>query len=150
MIETPTSVLTVCLGNICRSPMAEGILKWLHGERIYVDSVGVRAGELNGFMVEVMTEVDINLSGHQPKTFQILNDTSFDLVVSLSPEAQHSAVELTRWMACDVEYWPTINPDIFSGTRDQLIEQYRALRDDLIEKISNRFGSDDERKGEKA
>ena len=130
--------------------MAEGILKWLHGERIYVDSVGVRAGELNGFMVEVMTEVDINLSRHQPKTFQVLNDTSFDLVVSLSPEAQHSAVELTRWMACDFEYWPTINPDIFSGTRDQLIEQYRALRDDLIEKISHRFGSDDERKGEKA
>ena len=130
--------------------MAEGILKWLHGDRIYVDSVGVRAGELNGFMVEVMTEVDINLSGHQPKTFQVLNDTSFDLVVSLSPEAQHSAVELTRWMACDVEYWPTINPDIFSGTRDQLIEQYRALRDDLIEKISHRFGPDDQRKGEKA
>ena len=119
--------------------MAEGILKWLHGERIYVDSVGVRAGEFNGFMVEVMGEVDINLSAHQTKTFHGLNDTSFDLVVSLSPEAQHSAVELTRWMACDVEYWPTINPEIFSGTRDQLIEQYRGLRDELIEKIANRF-----------
>ena len=119
--------------------MAEGILKWLHGEHIYVDSVGVRAGELNGFMVEVMGEVDINLSAHQTKTFEVLNDTSFDLVVSLSPEAQHSAVELTRWMACEVEYWPTINPEIFSGTRDQLIEQYRGLRDELIEKIANRF-----------
>ena len=88
-----------------------------------------------------MTEVDINLSGHQPNTFQVLNDTSFDLVVSLSPEAQHSAVELTRWMACEVEYWPTINPEIFSGTRDQLIEQYRGLRDELIERIANRFSA---------
>ena len=139
MLDQPTSVLFACTFNTVRSPMAEGILKWLHGERIYVDSVGIRAGELNGFMVEVMAEVDINLSGHQPKTFQVLNDTSFDLVVSLSPEAQHSAVELTRWMACDVEYWPTINPEIFSGTRDQLIEQYRGLRDELIEKIAIRF-----------
>ena len=136
-----TSVLFACTFNTVRSPMAEGILKWLHGDRIYVDSVGVRAGELNGFAVQVMEEVDINLSAHQTKTFQVLNDTSFDLVVSLSPEAQHSAVELTRWMACDVEYWPTIDPDIFSGTRDQLIEQYRGLRDELIEKIAGRFSS---------
>ena len=139
MTDQPTSVLFACTFNTVRSPMAEGILKWLHGDRIYVDSVGVRAGELNGFMVAVMGEVDINLSAHQTKTFQVLNDTSFDLVVSLSPEAQHSAVELTRWMACDVEYWPTINPDIFSGTRDQMIEQYRGLRDELIEKIAERF-----------
>ena len=121
--------------------MAEGILKWLHGDHIYVDSVGLREGELNGFVVEVMAEVDINLSAHKPKTFQMLDDTSYDLVVSLSPEAQHSAVQLTRWMACDVEYWPTIDPDTFSGTRDQRLEQYRRLRDDLIERIDQRFSS---------
>ncbi len=139
MSNQPTSVLFACTFNTVRSPMAEGILKWLHGDRIYVDSVGVKAGELSGFMVEVMGEIDINLTAHRTKTFQVLNDTSFDVVVSLSPEAQHSAVELTRWMACEVEYWPTINPDTFSGTRVQLIEQYRCLRDELIEKIAARF-----------
>ncbi len=141
MSGNPSAVLFACTFNTVRSPMAEGILKWLHGDHIYVDSVGLREGELNGFVVEVMAEVDINLSAHKPKTFQMLDDTSYDLVVSLSPEAQHSAVELTRWMACDVEYWPTIDPDTFSGTRDQRLEQYRRLRDDLIERIDQRFSS---------
>ena len=139
MAATPSAVLFACTYNTVRSPMAEGILKSFKGQYIYVDSVGVCAGEPNGFMIEVMAEVEIDLSNHVPKTFQLLDDRSFDLVISLSPEAQHSAVELTRWMACEVEYWPTLDPTILTGSREIRLNGYRSMRENLFEKIRDRF-----------
>ena len=119
--------------------MAEEILKSFKGQYIYVDPVGVCAGKPKGFMIEVMAEVDIDLSNHVPKTFQLLDDRSFDLVISLSPEAQHSTVELTRWMACEVEYWPTLDPTILTGSREIRLNGYRSMRENLFEKIRDRF-----------
>mgnify|MGYP003580246197 CR=1 FL=1 len=97
----PDSVLFACTENALRSPMAEAMLKHLHGHRIFVDSVGVRAGELDRFAVEVMAEIGLDISKHRAKTFEDLQDTSFDLIVSMSPEAQHGAVELTRSSAAE-------------------------------------------------
>ncbi|MBT3992073.1 MAG: arsenate reductase ArsC [Rhodospirillaceae bacterium] len=138
-INLPSSVLFACTMNSIRSVMAEGILKKLHGDRIYVDSVGVRAGEQDGFMVEVMAEIDIDLSNHQSKTFATLEDTSFDMIISLSPEAQHSAVELTRWMSCEVVYWPTFDPDAIRGRREARLDGFRQIRDDIYQKIAAKF-----------
>ena len=98
--EVPGAVLFCCTMNSVRSPMAEGILKQLIGTKIYVDSAGVREGEVDGFAVAVMKEIGIDISKHHAKTFDDLEDSSFDLIISLSPEAQHSAVEMTRTMAC--------------------------------------------------
>ncbi|MGB1548545.1 MAG: low molecular weight phosphatase family protein, partial [Alphaproteobacteria bacterium] len=72
------------------------------GSRVYVDSVGVRAGEVDPFAVAVMDEIGIDISRHRSKRFEDLEDTSYDLIVSLSPEAQHKAVEMTRTMAAEV------------------------------------------------
>ncbi len=139
MNDLPNAVLFCCTLNQIRSPMAEGILKHYHGQRIYVDSVGVHKGESDGFMIEVMAEIGIDMSAHKPKTFQVLEDTSYDLVISLSPEAQHSAVELTRWMACEVEYWPTFNPSDVTGSRERRLDGYRQVRDELVGKIKSKF-----------
>ncbi len=139
MSDLPSSVLFACTMNAVRSAMAEGILKKRHGDQIYVDSAGVRAGEKNGYMIEVMAEIDIDMSNHQSKTFETLEDTSFDLIISLSPEAQHSAVELTRWMSCEVVYWPTFDPDAIRGRRDSQLEGFRQIRDDLVRKIEVKF-----------
>lgn len=114
----PSAVLFACTENSIRSPMAEGILKYYQGHRIYVDSVGVRKSEVNGFAVAVMEEIGIDIGGHKSKTFGDLEDTSFDCVISLSPEAQHSAVELTRFMSCEVFFWNTFDPSIIHGSRD--------------------------------
>lgn len=135
----PSSVLFCCTLNSIRSPMAESILKSLHRGRVFTDSVGVRAEEIDPFTVEVMAEIGIDLSKHRSKTFQMLDDTSFDLVISLSPEAQHSAVELTRWMACEVEYWPTFDPSVIEGARSVRLDAYRKVRDDLMARIKARF-----------
>ncbi len=139
MAELPASVLFACSMNAIRSPMAEAILKALHGRRIFVDSVGVRKGELDPLAVEVLDEIGIDLSRHRPKTFDDLEDGFFDLIVTLSPEAHHRALELTRESACEVEFWRVPDPSLVEGTRAQRLEAYRALRDLLIERIRARF-----------
>ena len=135
----PGSVLFACGMNSVRSPMAEALMKHLHGKRVFVDSVGVRVRDVDPFVVEVMKELGIDLARHRGKTFDALADTSFDVVVALSPEAQHKAVELTRTTACDVEYWPTFDPTIFEGRRKQTLQAYRDVRDGLLKRIRARF-----------
>lgn len=142
MRDLPGAVLFACTQNAVRSPMAEALLKHLLGHRVYVDSVGVRAGEIDPFAVEVMDEIGINLSRHRSKSFDDLEDTSYDLIISLSPEAQHKAVELTRAMACEVEFWMTFDPSIVEGNRETRLDAYRAVRDQLKRKIEERFTLD--------
>ncbi len=139
MAATPSSVLFACTSNALRSPMAEAIAKHLFGHIVYVDSVGVRAGALDGFAVAVMDEIGIDLSAHKPKTFDDLEDAFFDLVVSLSPEAQHRAVEMTRTMACELEFWNTFDPSIAAGSRETVLDAYRGVRDGLMKRIEGRF-----------
>ena len=140
MGELPGSVLFCCTANALRSPMAEGILKHLHGRRIFVDSVGLRTGPVDPFAVAVMDEIGIDISRHRSKSFDDLEDSSFDLIVSLSPEAQHHAVEMTRTMACDVEFWNTLDPSIIEGSRETRLEAYREVREQLSRRILERFG----------
>ena len=137
--QLPGSVLFACSFNAIRSPMAEGLLKHLHGKRVFVDSVGVRTHPLDPFVVSVMGELGIDVSRHHAKTFDDLADTSFDIVVTLSPEAQHKAVEMTRTMACDVEYWPTFDPTLVEGSRSATLDAYRDVRDQLMRRLRGRF-----------
>ncbi len=138
--ELPGAVLFACTMNAIRSPMAAAILAHLAGHRVYVTSAGVRAGEPDPFIAEVMEEIGIDVSRHTPLAIRDLNDTSFDVIVSLSPEAHHQALELTRTMAVEVEYWPTIDPSLTQGSRAQVLDAYRALRDQLFQRIRRRFG----------
>ncbi len=137
--DQPQAVLFACNMNAIRSPMAAGILHFLAGKRIYVRSAGVRSGEPNGFAIAAMDEIGIDISKHRPVSIEDLEDTSFDLIVTLAPEAHHKALEFTRTMAVDVEYWPTLDPSAASGNREQILEVYRAVRDQLFERIKARF-----------
>lgn len=140
MSELPGAVLFACTMNAVRSPVAAAILRHLAGHRIYVASAGVRAGEADPFIATVMDEIGIDVSGHTPLAIRDLNDTSFDLIITLSPEAHHQALELTRTMAVEVEYWPTLDPTLKEGSREQRLEGYRTLRDQLFQRIRKRFG----------
>lgn len=141
MSELPGAILFACTMNAVRSPMAEGLMKRYFGKSVYVDSVGVRAGEPDGFAIAVMEEIGIDISKHRPKVFDDLEDTSFDLIVSLSPQAQHSAVEMTRTMACEVEYWNTFDATIAQGSREMVLDAYRGVRDALGQHIQEQFRS---------
>lgn len=140
MSDLPSAVLFACTHNAVRSPMAEGLLKHFLGRRVFVDSVGIRPQDIDPFAVQVMDEIGIDISRHRPKSFDDLEDESFDQVISLSPEAQHRAVEMTRMMACDVLFWPTFDPSYIEGNRDARVDAYRQVRDQLRERIKAHFG----------
>ncbi|MGH6921816.1 MAG: low molecular weight phosphatase family protein [Geminicoccaceae bacterium] len=135
----PGSVLFACSHNALRSPMAAALMRSLHGRRVYVDSVGLRPEPLDPFAVAVLDEIGIDLSAHRPKGFDELEDDYFDLVISLSPEAHHRAVELTRTSASDIEFWPVMDPTLAEGHRDVRLDAYRSLRDHLLSRLRARF-----------
>lgn len=140
MTTLPGAVLFACSRNEIRSPMAEAIMKYLHGHRVFVQSAGVRpGGEVDPFAVAVMDESGIDIARHVPRGFDELVDDYFDLVISLSPEAQHRAVELTRTSPCELEFWHMPDPSIEQGSRERRLEAYRQLRDLLLARISARF-----------
>ncbi len=136
----PSSVLFVCGMNVVRSPMGAALMKRLFPRGLYVASAGVRKGEPDAFAVSVMEENGIDISRHRPQTIEDLEDSNFDVVITLAPEAHHAALELTRTMAVSVEYWPTADPTLATGTREQILDAYRAVRDQLAERIKARFG----------
>jgi protein-tyrosine-phosphatase len=139
--ELPQSVLFACTQNAVRSAMAEHIMRHLFGKFIYVDSAGAKKGERDDFVTEVMDEIGLNLAKHRPKSFDDMEENSFDLVVTLSPEAHHRAMELTRTSAAVIEYWPTVDPSATEGSRDQRLDAYREVRDQLMRRIEARFGA---------
>ena len=139
MGDLPGSVLFCCTQNALRSPMAEAMLKHLHGRQIYVDSAGVRTGPIDEFAVAAMDELGIDITKHKAKSFDDLEDGSFDIIISLSPEAQHRAVEMTRSMAAEVEFWNTFDPSVVEGSREVRLEAYRQVRDQLMRRILQRF-----------
>jgi protein-tyrosine-phosphatase len=139
VIARPGSVLFACTMNAVRSPMAEAYMKYLYGKRVFVDSVGIRRGEIDGFAVAVMDEIGLDLRKHKAKIFDDLEDTSYDLIVTLSPEAHHRALDWVRLTATEVEYWPTFDATAMEGDRERRLDAYRQVRDALIERIEKRF-----------
>jgi protein-tyrosine-phosphatase len=142
----PQAVLFACGWNAVRSPMAAALCKHLFGKSIYVGSAGVRKGELDPFAVAAMQEIDVDMGKHRPITFEELEEwegLNFDLIVTLAPEAHHRALELTRTLAADVEYWPMPDPTAIEGSREQRLDAYRGVREQLDRRIRERFGVPD-------
>lgn len=140
--RTPQAVLFACGQNSVRSPMAQSLLQRMFPKSLYVRSAGVKKGDLDPFAVAVMAELGQDISKHRPMTFADLDDwegLNFDLIITLSPEAHHKALELTRTMAADVEYWPTHDPTTVEGSREQRLEAYRDVCDGLLKRIRKRF-----------
>lgn len=136
----PLAVLFACNFNTVRSVMAEGLTKRRFAKRIYVESVGVRRGLApDPFVAAVMDEVGVEIPPRRPRIFADLDDESFDLIITLTPEAHHQALEFTRSLAVEVAYWPTFDPTDSQGSRAQRLEEYRAVRDALDRRIAQRF-----------
>src|SRR5215472_10914590 len=138
----PQAVLFACGLNSVRSPMAAALFRHMFGRTTYVGSAGVRRGELDPFAVAAMDEIGLDIAKHRPMTFEELEDwegLNFDIIVTLAPEAHHKAIDLTRTMAAEVEYWPTPDPTVQEGNREQRLDAYRAVRDQLMRRIRDRF-----------
>jgi protein-tyrosine-phosphatase len=139
IVHPPRAILFMCGMNAIRSPMAEAIGRSILPGGTYIRSAGVRAGQRDGFVDAVLEEIGLSLGRHQPQTLDELEDDFFDLIVTLSPEAHHIALELTRSNAVDVIYWPTLDPTVVTGTREQILDAYRGVRDHLYGLIESRL-----------
>lgn len=141
MNGVPSSLLFACSENSVRSPMAEALAKRLYGRESYIDSVGVRATDVDSFAAAALDELGIDVHRHHAKTFGDVDPSSFDLIVTLSPEAHHQALEFTRGTAAEVEYWPVTDPSVVEGSRDMRLDAYRRTRDQILARLKARFGA---------
>lgn len=142
MSVLPGAILFACNLNRVRSPMAAGLMRRRFGTKIFVDSCGLRLdpeNDLDPFVIAVMDEVGVDLTRHHAKTFEDLEDDSFDVVISLTPEAHHRALEMARRRAVDIAYWPTLDPTLVDGSRETMLHAYRDLRERLEARILSQF-----------
>jgi arsenate reductase len=145
MARLPGSVLFCCNHNVIRSPMAEGMMKKLHGRHVFVQSCGVRHDlEPDGFAIAVAKEIGVDLSRHRPKSFAEMLEwgddiAAFDMIVALSPAAQRQAIELTRQAAVEIVYWPVLDPAGIGETREQMLDAYRETRDQIAARLDKTF-----------
>lgn len=137
----PQSVLFVCSENSVRSPMAEALTRKLSNNRVYAASVGLRRGRTDGFAAEVLREIGIENGLRAPRAWEEFEDEAFDLVVSLTPEARDRIAELARGVPTELAYWPTPDPTLIEGSRETVLDAYRAVRDGLARRIRELFGS---------
>jgi len=138
-IQRPQSVLFACSLNSIRSPMAEAIGRGLFGREIFFASAGLRVGETDPFALAVMEEIGVDLGRHKPRSFDDLEDMNFDLIVSLSPEAHHRALEFTRSLPLEAVFWRTLDPTAAQGSRETILDAYRDVRDSLQKRVKDAF-----------
>ncbi len=139
-LKLPSAVLFACTLNAIRSPMAAAIMHHHFGHKVYVASAGIAAGDPDPFVGMIMDEIGIDLKKHRPHSFEDLEDSAFDLLITLSPEALNRAEDMSRTMAIKVENWKIPDPSITQGSRDQILDAYREVRDDLVRRVMERFG----------
>ncbi|WP_352499508.1 low molecular weight phosphatase family protein [Mesorhizobium sp. M0058] len=139
LTAAPRSILFLCGMNAVRSPMAEQLARRMLPPSTFVASAGVHRGERDPFVDAVLAEEGLTLGERQPRSMDDLEDDYFDLIVTLAPEAHHAALELTRSLAVDVEYWPMPDPTDVGGRREQIMASYRDVRERLKARISRRF-----------
>lgn len=137
-IRRPSSVLYVCGQNSIRSPIAEALTRKMFPS-IYVASAGVVKGSRDPFAAAVIAEDGLSMESHNPRGLEELSDGFFDLVVTLTPQAHHTVLEQMRGFSVDVEYWPTPDPALATGSREQILDAYRDIRENLKQRIFERF-----------
>ena len=138
MERSVSSVLFACTSNTIRSRLAEELARWRTRGRVHIASCGVNPGGSDGFVAEVLEEIGLELSKEEPKGFRDLEDTDFDLIITLSPDAHEEALKFAKNLPVIIEYWPTVDPSLVEGSREQRLEAYRRTRDEIQQRITAR------------
>lgn len=139
VVKSPSSILFVCGKNSIRSPIAELLARKLLPSNMYIASAGVQRGERDPFVDAVLVEEGLSLDNRQPRELEELADGYFDLIITLTPLAHHTVLERMRGFSVNVEYWPTPDPTLVTGSRDQIMNAYRDVRDRLKGQIKQRL-----------
>ena len=131
-------VLFLCAGNSCRSQMAEGWLRHLHGDRFEAYSAGITKHGMNNYAVQAMKEIEIDISAHRSKLLSELKGLDFDLVVTVCSNANESC-PLFPGKAKVVHVPFDDPPALASGLSDSeaIMAPYRRVRDQIGEFVKS-------------
>ena len=135
-IKQNNNILFVCQRNALRSPIAQALAKHLYINIINSQSAGLFPENIDPFAAAIMSEIGIDIAHHKPNTIENALKQKFQHIISLAPEAHHkilSSIENTDNIK--IQYWPTLDPSMIHGNREQKIHAYRQVREQLKQKI---------------
>ncbi|MGB2142304.1 MAG: low molecular weight phosphatase family protein [Candidatus Puniceispirillaceae bacterium] len=131
------NILFTCTQNAVRSVIAKGLLQQKHTSNIgQIASCGVIAGVPDGFAMAVMSEIDIDITDHEPVAFDSFSAADFQFVISFSHDAEHV---VTQWASPDTTtlFWEVQAPVLSESSREDTLASYRALRDDIAGRLDS-------------
>lgn len=119
--------------------MGEAIIRKKFGKQIFVDSAGIRSGVADPFVTAVLNEQGMDRAHHQPKSLEDLDDSWFDLVIAFSEEA-YETVQNTNFLDYSkLLFWPAGDPTTVQGSREQVLDAYRLVRNQIADRIEKHF-----------
>lgn len=133
-----TKVLFVCVHNSARSQMAEAFLNQLAGDEFQAESAGLEPGTLNPIVVEVMKEIDIDISGNQTKNvFDFFKAGHFfNFIITVCDKANDERCPIFPGITRRIN-WSFSDPASFTGTPEEKLAQTRIVRDEIKTRIEN-------------
>lgn len=132
-----TRILFLCVANSARSQMAEGLARHMLGQQADVMSAGSEPRQVNAHAIKALSEIGIDISGHESKSVDTIDPVTIDMVVTLCAE------EVCPVLPGKVKrlHWPLADPATtvgdqraeaiqarFDATRDQIQARLEVLR----------------------
>jgi len=127
--DAMTRILFLCTANSCRSQMAEGWARRLHGDKYEAYSAGVEPSALHPLAVRVMKEAGVDISSQTPKHVRVLKDVGFDYVITVCDSARESCPLFpgkTKVIHIDFQ-----DPATAQGSEQDRLEVFRRVRDQI-------------------
>ncbi len=129
-----TRILFLCTGNSCRSQMAEGWARHLHGDKFEVHSAGIAPVGLHPLAVRVMQESGIDISGQKSKPVSALKDMAFDTVITVCDSARESCPHFPG--KTKVLHFDFADPAAAKGSEQEVLAVFRRVRDEIRDFVS--------------
>ena len=123
-------VLFLCVGNSCRSQIAEGWLRHMASDRFDVYSAGSIAAGLNPNAVKVMAEVGVDVSRQRSKRVDTFAQRRFDYVVTVCDDA-HRECPVFLGQVGKRLHWPFEDPAEATGSHEEVVRVFRLVRDQI-------------------
>jgi arsenate reductase len=129
----PIRVLFVCIGNSCRSIMAEALLREHGGADFDAHSAGSDPKGLNARTMRLLEEVGIEAAWARSKSLDEYAGQAFDHVVTLCFEAREACPYFPG--GGQVHHWDYPDPADATGTEDEIMAVYRRTFAEIAERI---------------
>ena len=130
-------IMFLCTGNSCRSQMADGIAKYLGGERVEVFSAGLEAQGVNRRAIKVMAEIGIDISGNTSDEIDLELVKTMDYVITLCGDAEERCPATPQ--SVTKLYWPFEDPAKAVGSEEEIMGQFKLTRDAIYRRLETFF-----------